>query len=129
MEGLDIDTSSDIAMKKLKDFKRVVMKSIDKFNSYIKLDMRKKDIKKKDIEKKDIEKKDIEKKDIQKKDIEKKDIKHDSKNNNKPDTKLTASADIKAHIKDKQKLIKQRYKSLLETKKTTKIILIWYILH
>ena len=36
--------------------------------------------------------------------------------NNKPAT----SADIKAHITDKQKLIKQRYKSLLETKKTIK---------
>ena len=50
-------------------------------------------------------------------------IEHDA--NDKP----TTSADIKAHIIDKQKLIKQRYKSLLETKKTTKIILIWYILH
>ena len=36
--------------------------------------------------------------------------------NNKPAT----SADIKAHITDKQKFIKQRYKSLLETKKTIK---------
>ena len=86
-----------------------------KFNSYIK-----QDTKKKDIEKKDTEKKDIEKKDIEKKDIEKKDIERDAKNNNKPDTKLTTTADIKAHIKDKQKLIKQRYKSLLETKKTIK---------
>ena len=41
-------------------------------------------------------------------------IKHDAKN--KPAT----SADIKTHIIDKQKLIKQRYKSLLETKKTIK---------
>ena len=36
--------------------------------------------------------------------------------NNKPAT----SADIKAHITDKQKLIKKRYKSLLQTKKTIK---------
>ena len=43
-------------------------------------------------------------------------IEHDAK----LDTKLNSSADIKAHMKDKQKLIKQRCKSLLETKKTTK---------
>ena len=55
MEGLDVDTSNDIAAKKLKDFKRVTIKSIDKFNSYIKQDIKKKDMKKKDIEKKDTE--------------------------------------------------------------------------
>ena len=41
-------------------------------------------------------------------------IEHDA--NNKP----APSADIKAHIIDKQELIKQRYTSLLETKKTIK---------
>ena len=80
--------------KKINDFKRVVIKSIDKFNSYIK-----QNIKKKDIEKKDT----------------KKSIEHDATNNNKPDIELATSDDIKAHIIDKQKLIKQRYKSLLET--------------
>ena len=44
----------------------------------------------------------------------KKNSEHDA--NNKPAT----SADIKAHIIDKQKLIKKRYKSLLEKKKTIK---------
>ena len=124
MEGLDADTSNDIATKKIKDFKRVIIKSIDKFNSYIKQDNKKKDIEKKDIKKKDIEKKDIEKKDIEKKDTvkeyiekintKKNSIEHDANN------KLTTSADIKAHIIDKQKLVKQRYISLLETKKTIK---------
>ena len=97
-----------------------------KFNSYIKQDTKKKDIEKKDTEKKDIEKKDIEKKDIEKKDT-KNSIKHfpkinnnNNNNNNKPDTELATSADIKAHIIDKQKLLKQRYKSFLETKKTIK---------
>ena len=42
MEGLDVDTSNDILLKKLKDFKRVIIKSINKFNSYIKLDTKKK---------------------------------------------------------------------------------------
>ena len=102
---------------------------IDKFNSYVKLDIKKKDIEKKDIEKKDIEKKDIEKKDIEKKDTVKKDIikeyieKINTKKNSiehDANNKLTTSADIKAHITDKQKLIKQRYISLLKTKKTIK---------
>ena len=67
MEGLDVDHSNDIAVKKLKDFKSIIIKLVDKFNSYIKLDIKNKDIEKKDIEKKDIKKKDIEKKDIAKK--------------------------------------------------------------
>ena len=32
MEGLDVDTSNDIAAKKIKNFKKVIIKSIDKFN-------------------------------------------------------------------------------------------------
>ena len=75
---------------------------------------------KKKIEKKDIEKKDAIKEYLEKINTRKKRITHDAKNNNKPDTKVPTSADIKAHIIDKQKLIKQRYKSLLETKKTIK---------
>ena len=45
-------------------------------------------------------------------------LKKNSENdaNNKPAT----NADIKVHIKDKQKIIKQRYKILLETKKAIK---------
>ena len=105
MEGLDVDTSNDITAKKIKDFKRVIIKSIDKFNSYIRQDIKKKDIKKKDIEKEGIEKKDIEKKDT------KNSIEHDAKNNNnEPDIEVATSADIKAHIIDKQKLIKKDIK-------------------
>ena len=109
MEGLDVNTSNDTAIKEIEDFKRAVIESIDKFNSYIKLETKKKDIKNKDIEKKDTVKKHIEKVNVKKNSIE-----HDT--NNKPAT----SADIKAHIIDKQKLIKQRYKRLLETKKAIK---------
>ena len=72
IEGLDVHTSNDIVVKQLNDFKKVIIKSIDQFNSYIKLETKKKGIEKKDIEKKDIEKKDIEKKDIKKKDTAKK---------------------------------------------------------
>ena len=46
--------------------------------------------------------------------LQKNSVEHDA--NNKPAT----SADIKAHITDKQKLIKKRYKSLLQTKITIK---------
>ena len=51
MEGLDVNTSNDIPIKEVKDFKRVVIESIDKFNSYIKLETKKKDIKKKILQK------------------------------------------------------------------------------
>ena len=106
VEDLDVDTSNDIAVEKLKEFKSSLAKSINKFNSYIKQDTKKKDTKKKDIEKKDT-----------KNSIE---YEANNNNNNKPDIKLATSDDIKAHIIDKQKLIKKRYKSLLETKKTIK---------
>ena len=116
MEGLDVNSCNDTATKEIKDFKRCVIKSIDKFNSYIKLETKKKDFEKKGTEKKDTEKKDTEKKDTKKKDTAKEHIekvnakKNSTENdaNNKPAT----NADIKGHIKDKQKLIKQRFKSL-----------------
>ena len=113
MEGLDVNTTNDIVIKEIKDFKRVVLESIDKFNSYIKLETKKKDIEKKDTEKKGTKKKTTAKEHIKKVDA-KKNSEHDA--NNKPAT----NADIKAHITDKQRLIKKRYKSLLETKKTIK---------
>ena len=59
-------------------------------------------------------KKDTVKEYIEKINTKKNSIEHDANN------KLTTSADIKAHITDKQKLIKQRYISLLKTKKTIK---------
>ena len=51
MEGLDVNSSNDIAAKEIKDFKRVVIESIDKFKSYIKLETKKKDTAKEHIEK------------------------------------------------------------------------------
>ena len=114
MEGLDVNSSNDTATKEIKDFKKAVIKSIDKFLSYIKLETKKKGTEKKDIVKKDIEKKDTAKEHIEKVNAKKNSVEHDA--NNKPAT----NADIKAHIKDKQKLIKQRFKSLLKTKKSIK---------
>ena len=66
MEGIDVNTSNDIAMKEIKDFKKAVIEPIDKFLSYIKLETKKKGSEKKDIEKKDIEKKDTAKEHIEK---------------------------------------------------------------
>ena len=51
MEGLDVNSSNDTAAKEIKDFKRVVIESIDKFKSYIKLDTKKKDTAEEHIEK------------------------------------------------------------------------------
>ena len=71
MEGLDVNTSNDIAIKEIKDFKRVVLESIDNFNSYIKLETKKKDIEVKDIEKK-VPKRKIRQKNISKRKMLKK---------------------------------------------------------
>ena len=88
IEGLDVNSSNDIAIKEIKDFKKAVIKSIDKFLSYIKQETKKKGIEKKDIEKKHTEKEHI-KKVNDKNDLE--------DTNNKPAT----NDNIKAHIKDK----------------------------
>ena len=103
MEGVDVNSSNDIAIKEIKDIKRVVLESIDEFNSYIKLETKKKDIEKTDNEKKGTKKKDIAKEHIEKVDA-KKNSEHDA--NNKP----ANSAGSKAHIIDKQKLIKKDIK-------------------
>ena len=49
MEGIDVDTSNDIAVEKVKDFESILVKSVNNFNSYIKRDTKKKVIEKKDI--------------------------------------------------------------------------------
>ena len=51
MEGLDVNSSNDTTKKEIKDFKSAVIKSIDKFNSYIKQETKKKDTAKEHIEK------------------------------------------------------------------------------
>ena len=56
MEGLDVNSSNDIAIKETKDFKNVVVKSIDKFKTFIKLETKKKGTEKKDTAKEHIEK-------------------------------------------------------------------------
>ena len=51
MEGLDVNSSNDTAIKGVTDFKKAVIKSIDKFLSYIELETKKKGTEKKDTEK------------------------------------------------------------------------------
>ena len=80
-----MNTSNDIAIKEIKYFKRVLIKSNDKFNLYIKLETN-----------------------------------NNNNNDNEPDIKQATCDDIKAYIIDKQNIIKKRYKSLIETKKTIK---------
>ena len=62
------------------------------------------------------------KKGTEKKDTEKEHIKKVNDKNSFEDTnnKPATNDNIKAHIKDEQKLIKQRFKSLLKTKKSIK---------
>ena len=109
IDSLDVKSSNNIATKEIKDFKRVVIKLIDKFNSYIKLKTKKMILKRKILKKIYIEKKGIKKKDTAKEHIEKVSAKKNSVEhhaNNKP----TTSADIRSYIIDKQKLIKKHIK-------------------
>ena len=122
IRNIDVTTSNDIVLKKFKDYKSHILKLLNKFNSYIKQDTKKKDTepdKKNNIKKKDTEP------DI-KNNIKKKDTKNNTKNNTKPDTKNNTknntkpdtNVDTMESIKNKQKSTKKTYKSLLETKET-----------
>ena len=89
------DSLHDILEEDLRKLKDKVLKLISNFNVCDKDDTRKKDSKKKDTEN---------------------NTEPDTENNTEPDT----NDDTRASIKNKQKSIKNRYKSLLETKKTIK---------
>ena len=97
IEDLNVDTSNDIAKEKLKDLKSIMLKSVNKFDKYVKKDTKKKYTK--SIIQYDV---------------------NNNNNNNEPDIKQATCDDIKGYIIDKQKLIKKGHKSLIETKKTIK---------
>ena len=85
MEGININTSNDIALKKLKDFKIHIVKLINRFNLYIKQDTKKKDTKNNtEPDTKNNTNNNTEP------DIKKDTKKNDTKNNTKPDTKNNA---------------------------------------
>ena len=134
--SIDENTSNDIALQKLKNFKNYMLKSINNFNSYIKTDKKnhtkpdtKNNAKKKDTKKntKPDTKNNSEphtENNIEpdsENNIKKKDTENDTKNNSESDTEDDIEWDIndtRASIRKNQITIKNRYKSLLETKKT-----------
>ena len=87
MEGLNVDTSKDIAKNEIKDFKSIMIKWVNKFDKYVKQDTKKKDTKR----------------------IIQYDANNNNNNNNnkEPDIKQAICNDIKAYIIDEQKLIKK----------------------
>ena len=101
MGGIDRNTYNNTPVSKMKVFKNNLVKRIEKFNSYIKYE----------IEKKYTENNT---EPVTKIVVKKKNTKPDTK----PDNDLFTNDEIKTYIIDKKKLIKSRYKSLLETKKT-----------
>ena len=107
MGGIDQNTYNNTAISKMKVFKNNLVKRIETFNSYIKYETEKKYTENNTKPDSENNTEPVTKIDVKKK-------------NTKPDIKLATSDDIKANLTDKQKLIKKRYKSLLETKKTIK---------
>ena len=111
MEDIDKNTYNDIAISKMKVFKNNLIKRIKKYNSYIKHE----------IEKKYTENNTESDTENNTEPVTKI---VDKKKNTKPDTKLDKDLatidEIKKHIIDKQKLIKKRYNSIFEIKKTIK---------
>ena len=98
MRGINVNTSNYITLEKLKHFKSQLRKLINSFNLYIKEDT-------KNNTEPDT----------------KNNTESDTKNNTKPYTKDEIESninDIRASIRKNQITIKNRYKSLLETKKT-----------
>ena len=89
----------------MKVFKNNLVKRIEKFNSHIKYETEKK------YTENNTEP-------VTKIVVKKKNTKPDTKLDTKPDNDLVTNDEIKTYIIDKKKLIKSRYKSLLETKKT-----------
>ena len=81
--GIDVNTSNDIALKKLKDVKSNIVKLINRFNLYIKQDTKKKDTKNNN---KPDTKNNTKKKDT-KNNTKPHTKKKDTKNNTEPDTK------------------------------------------
>ena len=136
--GIDVNTSNDIALKKLKDFKSHIAKLINRFNLYIKQDTKKKDSKNttkpdtknntKNNTKPDIKNntKTKDTKNNTKPDTRKK----DTKNNTKPDTENDIEWDIndtRKSIRKNQITIKTDIKVYQKQGKLSEIILVRYI--
>ena len=116
MWGIDVNTSNDISLEKLKYFKSQLRKLINRFNLYIKEDT-------KNNTKPDTKNHTEPDTKSNTEPDTKNNTESDTKNNTKPHTKDDIESninDIRASIRKNQISIKNRYKSLLETKKTIK---------
>ena len=107
MGDSDQFTYNDTTKSKIKVFNNNLVKRIETFNSLIRYETKKKYTENNTKPDSENNTEPVTKIDVKKK-------------NTKPDINSATSDDIKAHLTDKQKLIKKRYKSLLETKKTIK---------
>ena len=115
MGGIDQNTCNDTAISKMKVFKNNLVKRIETFNSYNNYETEKKYTE--NNTEPDTENNT---KPVTKRVVKKKNANPDTNPDTKPDNDLATNDDIRASIIDKQKTIKKRYKSLLETKKTIK---------
>ena len=114
MWGIDVNTSNDISLEKLKYFKSQLRKLINRFNLYIKEDT-------KNNTKPDTKNHTEPDTKSNTEPDTKNNTESDTKNNTKPHTKDDIESninDIRGSIRKSQITIKNRYKSLLETKKT-----------
>ena len=124
LRGIDENTSNDIAVKKLTNFKNYMLKSINNFNSYIKTDTKnnskpdsKNNSKKKDTKNKTKPDTKNNSEPDSKNNTKKKDTKNNTESDSEDDIEWDIN-DTRASIRKNQVTIKNRYKSLLETKKT-----------
>ena len=114
MRGINVNTSNDIALEKPKHFKSQFKKLINRFNLYIKEDTKNN----REPDTKNNTEPDT--KNNTEPDIKNK-TESDTKNNTKTYTKDDIESninDIRASIRKNQITIKNRYRSLLETRKT-----------
>ena len=122
MRGINVNTSNDIALEKLKHFKSQFKKLINRFNLYIKEDTKnnREPDTKNNTEPDTKNNTESDTKNNTEPDIKNK-TESDTKNNTKTYTKDDIESninDIRASIRKNQVTIKNRYRSLLETRKT-----------
>ena len=122
LRGINVNTSNDIALEKLKHFKSQFKKLINRFNLYIKEDTKnnREPDTKNNTEPDTKNNTESDTKNNTEPDIKNK-TESDTKNNTKTYTKDDIESninDIRASIRKNQVTIKNRYRSLLETRKT-----------
>ena len=97
MGDLNVDTSNDIAKNKIKDFKSIMIKWVNKFDKHVKQDTKKKDTK--SIIQYDANNNNN--------NNNKNNNNNNNNNNKEPHIKQVTCDDIKEYIIDEQKIIKK----------------------